>query len=58
MAARQIEIQRFSVNSSKSFEEVLAAVDAAVGHRPQRVPWQARLNSDIRSDGKSYSRGR
>jgi hypothetical protein len=32
MAIRQIEIQRFSVTSSKSFEEVLAAVDAAVGH--------------------------
>jgi hypothetical protein len=27
-----IEMQRFSVTSSKPFEEVLAAVDAAVGH--------------------------
>jgi len=32
MATRQIEIQRFSVTSSKSFEEVLAAVEAVVGH--------------------------
>jgi len=31
MATRQIEIQRFSVTSSKSFEEVLAAVEQPWG---------------------------
>ena len=32
MATKHIAIQCFSVTSSKSFEEVLTAVDAAVGH--------------------------
>jgi uncharacterized protein (DUF302 family) len=32
MAIRQIAVQRFSVISSKLFEEVLAKVDAGIGH--------------------------
>ena len=29
---RRVEIERFSVTSSKSFEAVVAALEAAVGH--------------------------
>jgi len=32
MAIRQIQVQRFSVTSSDAFENVLARIDAAVGH--------------------------
>ncbi len=32
MGTRQIRVQRFSVTSSKSFAEVVAGVDAAIGH--------------------------
>jgi hypothetical protein len=32
MTTRQIQVQRFSVTSSKSFDEVVAGVDAAIGH--------------------------
>jgi uncharacterized protein (DUF302 family) len=44
MATRQIEIQRFSVTSSKPFEEVLAAVEAVVGH-PEINEFHHRLGS-------------
>jgi uncharacterized protein (DUF302 family) len=36
MPALQISVQRFSVTSSKSFESVMAAIDAAVGHPDMR----------------------
>jgi uncharacterized protein (DUF302 family) len=32
MATRQIEIERFSIVSSRRFDDVVAAIDAAVGH--------------------------
>jgi uncharacterized protein (DUF302 family) len=32
VATRQIQVQRFSVTSSKPFAEVVAGVDAAIGH--------------------------
>ncbi len=32
MPIRKVEIERFSVTSSKSFEAVVAALEAAVGH--------------------------
>jgi len=32
MATRQINTERFSVKSSKSFNEVVAAIDAQIGH--------------------------
>ena len=32
MSIRRVEIERFSVTSSKPFESVVAAVKAAVGH--------------------------
>jgi uncharacterized protein (DUF302 family) len=32
MTVKQISVQRFSVTSSKSFEDVVAALEAAVGH--------------------------
>ena len=32
MAIKKVEIDRFSVTSSKSFEEIVAALEAAVGH--------------------------
>ncbi len=44
MATKQIEIQRFSVTSSNSFDEVLAAVDAAVGH-PDGDEFRRKLGS-------------
>jgi uncharacterized protein (DUF302 family) len=39
-----VEIQRFSVTSSKPFEEVLAAIDAAVGH-PDLAEFHRKLAS-------------
>ncbi len=32
MATRQIPVERFSVTSQRQFDEVVAAIDAAVGH--------------------------
>jgi uncharacterized protein (DUF302 family) len=32
MAIRQLSVERFSITSSKSFEEVVRAVDAGIGH--------------------------
>lgn len=32
MATKQIKVQRFSVVSSKPFEEIIEAIDAAIGH--------------------------
>lgn len=32
MATKQITVERFSVVSAKSFDAVVAAVDAAIGH--------------------------
>ena len=39
MATREIQVQRFSVTSSKSFEDVVALIDAAVGHPDMRASW-------------------
>jgi uncharacterized protein (DUF302 family) len=36
MAMKEIKIQRFSVTSSKRFHEVVAAIEAAVGHPDMR----------------------
>jgi len=32
MATKQIEVQRFSVTSSKSFGDVVKALEGAIGH--------------------------
>jgi|SRR5271156_6507708 len=32
MSVRQIAVERFSVTSSKSFDEIIKAIDAAIGH--------------------------
>ena len=32
MTTKQIEVERFSVVSSKPFEKIIAAIDAAIGH--------------------------
>jgi uncharacterized protein (DUF302 family) len=32
MSVRQVAVERFSVTSSKSFDEVVKAIDAAIGH--------------------------
>lgn len=37
MTTREIQVQRFSVTSSRSFLEVLARIDAAVGHPDMRA---------------------
>lgn len=44
MATRQIEVQRFTVISTKSFQEVLAKLDAAIGH-----PNMAAFRNDMTS---------
>jgi uncharacterized protein (DUF302 family) len=36
MAMKEIKIQRFSVTSSKRFDEVVAAIEAAIGHPDMR----------------------
>jgi uncharacterized protein (DUF302 family) len=37
MTTRQIQIQRFSVVSAKAFEDVLAKLDAAIGHPEMKM---------------------
>jgi uncharacterized protein (DUF302 family) len=44
VTTKRIEVQRFTVISSKSFQEVLAKLDAAIGH-----PNMATFRSDITS---------
>jgi uncharacterized protein (DUF302 family) len=44
MTIKHIEIERFSVTSTKSFDEVVAVIDAAVGH-PDLVELRRRLGS-------------
>jgi hypothetical protein len=60
MGTLQIEIQPFSLTSSKSFETVMGvAAHAALGHpESQQLPSQAGLNKDVRRDGRTHSRGR
>jgi uncharacterized protein (DUF302 family) len=38
---RKVEIQRFSVNSSKPFDGVVAAIKASIGHPNTAELWQA-----------------
>jgi uncharacterized protein (DUF302 family) len=40
MTTKQVSVQRFSVTSSKSFEEVVAGLEAAVGHPNMDGFWQ------------------
>jgi len=49
MATKQISVERFSVTSPKSFDSVVAAVDAAIGH-----PEMAAFRKDV-SAAKSYA---
>src|ERR1017187_9679970 len=36
MATRQINVERFTVTSSKAFESVVASIEAAIGHPDMR----------------------
>lgn len=47
MTIRKVEVERFNVTSSKPFEEVVAALKAAVGH-PDMVEF-ARVNRSART---------
>jgi uncharacterized protein (DUF302 family) len=53
MAITKIEIERFSVTSSKPFDQVVAAVDAAIGHPDMaefaRSTHQARSFAELKS---------
>jgi uncharacterized protein (DUF302 family) len=42
VAIRQIQVQRFSVTSSKSFADVIAGVDGAIGH-PDMKAFQGKV---------------
>ena len=41
MTTRQINVERFSLASQKSFQQVLASVDAAVGHPNIETFWKS-----------------
>ena len=49
MATKQISVERFSVTSRKSFDSVVAAIDAAIGH-----PEMAAFREDV-SAAKSHA---
>ena len=49
MTTKKIEVQRFTVISSKSFQDVLAKLDAAIGH-----PNMAAFRNDMTS-AKSFA---
>jgi len=38
---RKVELERFTVISSKPFDEVIAAIKAAIGHPNMAEFWQA-----------------
>jgi hypothetical protein len=40
MAIRSVAVERFSIVSSKPFAEIVARIDAAIGHPDMRVLWQ------------------
>jgi uncharacterized protein (DUF302 family) len=40
MAIREISVQRFSIVSSQPFAEVVAAIEAAIGHPDMRELWK------------------
>ena len=44
MATREISIQRFSLTSSKPFREIVAAIDAQIGH-PDMKAFQQAINA-------------
>src|SRR5271170_1472996 len=44
MATREISVQRFSLTSSKPFREVVAAIDAQIGHPDMKV-FQKAINA-------------
>jgi uncharacterized protein (DUF302 family) len=49
VATRQIQVQRFSVTSSKPFAQVVAGVDAAIGHPDMKA-----FSTDVAA-AKTYS---
>jgi hypothetical protein len=48
MSIRKLEIERFSVMSSKPIEKVVAALKAAVGHRIWRNSQKRQRRTDLR----------
>lgn len=49
MATKQISVERFNITSRKSFEDVVVAIDEAIGH-----PEMAAFRKDV-SGAKSYA---
>ena len=49
MTTRQINVQRFTVTSAKAFEDVVARLDAAIGH-----PDMSAFRRDVAA-AKSYA---
>ena len=47
VATRQIQVQRFTVVCSKSFEDVVAQMDAAIAHPEMKGLLTARTYSDL-----------
>jgi hypothetical protein len=44
MATRKISVQRFSLTTSKPFRELVAAIDAQIGH-PDMKAFQQAINA-------------
>lgn len=47
MAIREIQVQRFNVTSSKSFEDVVGRIDGAIGHPDMKELLRAPTYSDL-----------
>jgi len=50
MTTRQINVERFSLASQKSFQQVLASVDAAVGHPNIETFWKSVNEAETRAE--------
>jgi uncharacterized protein (DUF302 family) len=50
MPTKQLQVERFSVVSSKPFEEVVAGIDAAVGHPDMTALWKETASAKTYAD--------
>jgi hypothetical protein len=59
---KKIEIERFSLTSSRSFDEVLAAINAAIGHPDmaefRRSTHEARSFAELKSGRERLEQSR
>lgn len=53
---RKLEVERFSLTSSKPFDQVAAALSAAIGHPDMAEFWESTFGPRLSQSWKAQSR--